>query len=176
VRPGDIATEIFLLPAALTPEKNGSYTNTQRLVQWHDKAVEPPGDCRSEAWFIYHLGRRLRALYADDSSPRGRQLQALTWEYGAVGPTGEPDLERVVREINGYTVVDGKPLAHFNALQADGYAGFNRLYEQGTIDGDITPPSHCYGRPFSWSYAIYPAPALRGGWDYTNNSRYGSER
>src|SRR5690606_33733905 len=72
LQPSDIKTEIFLLPAALTPEKDGSYTNTQRLVQWHEKAVEPPGDCRAEPWFLYHLGRRLKELYDGDDSPRGR--------------------------------------------------------------------------------------------------------
>ncbi len=120
VRPQEIGTEVFLLPAALTPEKCGSYTNTQRLVQWHDQAVEPPGDCRSESWFVYHLGRRLRELYAGDDSPRGRQIQAITWDYDAVGATGEPDLQRVVKEINGYTVADGQPLPHYNQLRDDG--------------------------------------------------------
>src|SRR5439155_1513496 len=72
VRPQEIKTEIFLMPAAIAAEKDGSFTNTQRLVQWHDKSVEPPGDARSEAWFVYHLGRRLRELYHDDESPRGR--------------------------------------------------------------------------------------------------------
>ncbi|MBM9606074.1 hypothetical protein [Desulfopila inferna] len=42
----EIKTETLLLPAALPGEKNGSFTNTHRLVQWHDKVVEPPGDCR----------------------------------------------------------------------------------------------------------------------------------
>jgi formate dehydrogenase major subunit len=120
VRPQDIPTEVFLLPAALTPEKDGSYTNTQRLVQWHDRAVEPPGDCRSEAWFVYHLGRRLRALYADDTGPRGRQIQAITWDYPMVHATDEPDLNAVVKEINGYTLADGRPVGHYNALRADG--------------------------------------------------------
>jgi formate dehydrogenase major subunit len=120
IRPQDIGTEIFLMPAAVTPEKEGSYTNTQRLVQWHDKAVEPPGACRSEAWFIYHLGRRLRELYAGEDSPAARQLRSITWDYGEKGPTREPDLERVVREINGYTVADGQLLPHYNQLRADG--------------------------------------------------------
>jgi formate dehydrogenase major subunit len=56
-------TEVFLLPAALPAEKDGTFTNTQRLIQWHDKAVEPPGDARSDLWFMYHLGQRLKAMY-----------------------------------------------------------------------------------------------------------------
>ena len=60
LRPEDIETEIFLLPAATHVEKDGSFTNTQRLLQWHHKAVEPPGDCRSDLWFAFHLMRRIR--------------------------------------------------------------------------------------------------------------------
>ena len=56
VRTEDIATEVFFFPAAAHTEKDGTFTNTQRLLQWHDKAVEPPGDCRSELHFMYHLG------------------------------------------------------------------------------------------------------------------------
>src|SRR4051812_11528538 len=40
-----IATEVFLVPAAAHTEKDGTFTNTQRLLQWHHKAVEPPRDC-----------------------------------------------------------------------------------------------------------------------------------
>ena len=52
----DIGTEVFFLPAAAHSEKDGTFTNTQRLLQWHHKAVEPPGDCRSDLWFYYELG------------------------------------------------------------------------------------------------------------------------
>ena len=41
------------MPAALPGEKDGTFTNTHRLLQWHDKVVEPPGDSRSELWFIF---------------------------------------------------------------------------------------------------------------------------
>ena len=47
LRTEEIPTEIFLLPAAGHAEKDGTFTNTQRLLQWHHKAVEPPGDARS---------------------------------------------------------------------------------------------------------------------------------
>ena len=59
VRAGDIGTEVFFMPAASHVEKEGTFTNTQRLLQWREKAVEPPGDCRSELWFAYHLGCRV---------------------------------------------------------------------------------------------------------------------
>lgn len=120
LRPQDIKTEIFWLPPAVTPEKEGSYTNTQRLVQWHDKAVEPPGDCRSESWFLYYLGQRLKELYADDDSPKGRQIRALTWDYPLTGKHREPDLAAVVKEINGFTVADGKPVKNYTGLKDDG--------------------------------------------------------
>ena len=58
----DIGTEVFVLPAAAHTEKAGSFTNTQRLLQWHHQAVEPAGDVRSDLWFTYHLGRRIRGL------------------------------------------------------------------------------------------------------------------
>ena len=56
----DIGTEVFFFPAAAHTEKEGSFTNTQRLVQWHHQATEPQGDQRSELHFYFHLGRMLR--------------------------------------------------------------------------------------------------------------------
>ena len=64
LRPEDIQTEVFLMPAASHIEKDGHFTNTQRLLQWHDKALEPPGDARSELWFMHHLFKRVREHYA----------------------------------------------------------------------------------------------------------------
>ena len=60
----DIGTEVFFMPAATYVEKDGTFTNTQRLLQWHNKAVEPPGDCRSDLHFAYHLGRIIRERVA----------------------------------------------------------------------------------------------------------------
>ena len=58
-------------------EKDGSFTNTQRLLQWHNKAVEPPGDCRSELHFMYHLIRRIREKLAA-SGERARPRRCST--------------------------------------------------------------------------------------------------
>ena len=69
LKTADIQTEVFFLPAAAVAEMDGSFTNTQRLLQWHHKAVEPPGECRSELDFI---ARKVRA--ASIAAPRLRPL------------------------------------------------------------------------------------------------------
>jgi formate dehydrogenase major subunit len=110
VDPRTVKTEVFFLPAAASTEKDGSFTNTQRLIQWRDKAVDPPGDARSDLWFVYHLGKRLKALYADSTEAKDRPLQALTWDYDRIEPEhdsrifDEPDAQLVLKEINGYYV------------------------------------------------------------------------
>ena len=79
--PKTIKTEVFFFPAASASEKDGCFTNTQRLIQWHDKAVDPPDDCRSDTWFVYHLGKRLKRLYAGSEKDRDQGLLNLTWDY-----------------------------------------------------------------------------------------------
>jgi formate dehydrogenase major subunit len=102
IRPEDIGTEVFVLPAASVTEKDGSFTNTHRLIQWHHAAVEAPGDARSDAWFIFHLGRELKRRHATSADERDAGLRALTWDYPTQGPYEEPVIDFVLREINGY--------------------------------------------------------------------------
>lgn len=120
LRPEEIATEVFLMPAAGHAEKDGCFTNTQRLLQWHQKAVDPPGDARSETWFMYHLGRRLKDKARQDPQPRNAGLSALTWDYSLEGTIQEPKVEEVLQEINGYTVPDRRLVNGFGELKADG--------------------------------------------------------
>ena len=120
VKPADIATEVFFFPAAAHTEKDGSFTNTQRLLQWHHKAIDPPGDCRSDLHFMYHLGRRLKKLYAGSVDPKDRPVQRLAWEYRTNGPRADPDAEHVLAEINGYNTADRKPVAKYTELKDDG--------------------------------------------------------
>jgi formate dehydrogenase major subunit len=115
----DIKTEIFWMPAAAHTEKDGSFTNTQRLLQWHHKAVEPRQDARSELWFTYHLGRIIRAKLAGSSAAKDRPVLDLTWEYPLVGDAQDPDAEAVLKEINGVDA-SGNPLTTFAELKDDG--------------------------------------------------------
>jgi formate dehydrogenase major subunit len=118
LRPEDVATEVFFLPAAAHVEKDGSFTNTQRLLQWHRKAVEPKGDCRSDLWFVYHLGRAIRERLAGSEDPRDLPLLELTWDYPTVGPDAEPSAEAVLAEINGSG--PGGLLSGYTELRDDG--------------------------------------------------------
>ncbi len=134
----EVRTEVFFFPAAAAPEKQGTLTNTQRLMQYHNKAMDPTGDSRSDAWFVYQLGKRLKELYAGSTEPRDQPLLNLTWDYdyrheerlpdGTLSRIhGEPDAELILQEINGFRPNDidersGRPrlLGSFAELQADG--------------------------------------------------------
>jgi len=120
LRPEDIATEVFLMPAAGTAEKEGTFTNTQRLLQYRELAVEPPGDARSETWFMYHLGKRIKEKGKNDPRARNEGLKSLTWNYTVEGPSAEPCVEEVLMEINGYTVADRKQLKAIPEIKNDG--------------------------------------------------------
>ncbi len=132
----EVATEVFFFPAAGHAEKDGCFTNTQRLIQWHEKAVDPPGDCRSDGWFVYHLGRRLRAKAAADANPVNDGLRALTWTYPTVGPHDEPDAEAILREINGWRVADRQQVNGFTDLAADGSTACGCWIYSGVFQAD----------------------------------------
>ena len=160
VDPTTIKTEVFFLPAAASTEKEGSFTNTQRLLQWRDKAIDPPGDARSDLWFVYHLGKRLKELYANSQEPRDRGLQALTWDYEREEPEpgshilDEPDAQLVLKELNGYyvypqdqTATDGEKPKAYSLREAPHVPGFAALKADG---------STACG---SWIYSgVYPEP------------------
>jgi formate dehydrogenase major subunit len=119
MRTEDIGTEVFFLPAAAHTEKNGSFTNTQRMLQWHHTAVEPAGDARSDLWFTYHLGRRIRAKLAGSQAGMDRPVLDLTWDYPTEGSHDEPSADAVLAEVNGWDAA-GKPLSAYTQLKADG--------------------------------------------------------
>ncbi|NUL46242.1 molybdopterin-dependent oxidoreductase [Cellulosimicrobium funkei] len=122
LRTEDIETEVFFFPAANHVEKAGTFTQTQRLVQWRHQAVQPPGDAQSELQFFYEVGRRIRARLAGSTDPRDRALLDLTWDY-PVDEHGEPDGDAVLQEINGRHLTGpdaGKHLSTFNEMKADG--------------------------------------------------------
>lgn len=160
LHPKNIATEIFFLPAAGHAEKDGCFTNTQRLIQFHEQAVMPPDDCRSDAWFMYHLGRRLKQKAKVAGGERNEGLNALTWDYGTQGEHAEPIIEEVIAEINGCTTADRKPVKLFTDLRNDGSTACGCWIYSGIMPGEgdnrarKREPRGLYGH--GWGYA-WPA-------------------
>jgi formate dehydrogenase major subunit len=160
----EIPTEVFFLPAAGHAEKDGSYTNTQRLLQWHHKAVEPKGDCRSELWFYYHLGRKLRERLADSQDPKDRPLLDLTWSYPTAGAQQEPSAEAVLAEIGGRDDSD-RALSGYKFLKADGSTSCGCWIYCGVYADDVNQAAR---RKPHWEQG---EAALEWAWSWPANRR-----
>ena len=116
----EIPTEVFFLPAAAHTEKDGSFTNTQRLLQWHWQATEPKRDCRSDLWFYFHLGRLIKQKLEDSEEPRDELVKAVRWEYPTHSQIQEPSAEAVLQEVSGWEVPAGTFLDGYPKLKPDG--------------------------------------------------------
>lgn len=118
VNPKDIKTEVFLLPAAASYEKEGSITNSGRWIQWRYQAIHPTGDAKSDLWIVDRLFKALRQTY-EAGGVFPEPILHMKWSYDKPGQD-EPDVEKVALEINGYSTSDGSPVANFTQLAQDG--------------------------------------------------------
>jgi formate dehydrogenase major subunit len=161
--PEQIETEVFLMPAAGHVEKAGHFTNTQRLLQWRDKALDPPGDARSELHFMHHLAKRIKAHYAGSERARDWPIRNLQWDYPEHGEHAEPDPEAVLREINGYDVATGRHLSGFVDLRMDGSTAcgcwiYSGCFADGVNQtrrrdpGDLDAPGGSVSPEWGWAW------------------------
>ncbi len=128
MRPEDVRTEVFFLPAAAHTEKDGSFTNTQRLLQWREQAVAPPGDCQSDFDFFNQLGRRIREKLAGSEARRDRPILDLTWDYESA--------DDVLKEINGRDA-EGGFVSKYQDLQDDGSTTCGSWIHAGIYAGGV---------------------------------------
>jgi formate dehydrogenase major subunit len=167
LRTEEIGTEVFFFPAASHVEKDGTFTQTQRMLQWHHKAVEPPGDCRSDLHFFFHLGRKIKERLAGSTDERDRPVLDLVWDY-PTDSRGEPSAEAVLQEINGRHLSGdkaGQPLSTFTEMKADGSTtGGCWIYCGVYADGVNQAARRKPGREQSWV-------APEWGWAWPANRR-----
>jgi len=132
VNPADIQTEVFLLPACSSVEKEGSVANSGRWAQWRYKAVEPVGQSISDLWILDALHKSIKKEYSSGGVFPDPILN-LSWDYGSgeeIDLHKEPDVHIVAKEINGYFLEDkvvndkqfkkGQQVPSFAFLQNDG--------------------------------------------------------
>jgi formate dehydrogenase major subunit len=109
MKPGEIQTEVFMLPCASSVEKEGSISNSSRLAQWRYKAIDPIGGSKPDAEIMNELYYRVKMLYRAEGGIFPEPIMNLTWNYGQMGPDGkvhEVDIHQVAKEINGYYLED----------------------------------------------------------------------
>jgi formate dehydrogenase major subunit len=121
VDPKKVKTEVFLLPAAATMEKEGSQSNSGRWVQWKYKAVNPPGDAISCGDIQLRIIDAVKALYAKEGGPNAESILNLKWDYK--DRQGNMDVLKVAKQINGHWEADVEAM--------DG--GQKKLFKKGCL-------------------------------------------
>ena len=130
--PAAIQTEVFRLPSTCFAEQDGSFTNSGRVIQWHWKAADGPGEAMSDLDIIGGLFARLRALYAQDGGAFPDPVLGLAWPYRI---PRQPHPEEVAMEINGKAladVTDPKDPTKILAKAGEQLAGFAQLRDDGS--------------------------------------------
>ena len=126
-----IQTEVFQLPASGFAEKDGTFTNSARWMQWKWKALDPPGTAKTDQEILARIYLAVRDLYKKEGGALPEQVMNLSWAY--TNPAA-PDLGEVLKEINGKALQDipdpkdktkmirtaGQQLENFGQLQDDG--------------------------------------------------------
>jgi len=113
----DIKTEVFLLPACASYEKEGSISNSGRWLQWRYKACDPVGESKDDLWMIDQIAKRVKKLYAKGGKCAA-PLVDMMWDYGK-----HPSPHTVAKEVNGYYMSGpnkGKQVVSFAKLAIDG--------------------------------------------------------
>ncbi len=161
VDPADIKTEVFLLPAASSYEKEGSVTNSGRWSQWRYKCADAPGDAIPDLDILNQIVIRLKDLYSRDANaPLRGAIIDLDWDYGS-----HVDVRQVAKEINGYDLTSGKLMATFGKLKDDGTTSSgNWLYCHSYVEPELEPDAPIPGNraslrdltPGKFNIGLYP--------------------
>jgi len=130
IKPSEIKTEVFVLPAAASIEKEGSITNSGRWMQWRYKGADAPGDALPDAEIMNLIWQELKALYKKEGGKFPEPILNLRWDQ--YFHNNEFDAEAVAKDINGYfladvTMPDGKSFKKGELVPS-----FAMLKEDGT--------------------------------------------
>ncbi|ANB76472.1 formate dehydrogenase [Paraburkholderia phytofirmans OLGA172] len=131
VDPAHIQTEVFRLPTSCFAEENGAVVSSSRVLQWHWKGAEPPGEAKSDIDIMSGIFSRVREMYRTSGGAFPDPILNLTWPYD--NPES-PRPDELAREYNGRAIAPvtdpsnkekvlvkaGQQLAAFSQLRADG--------------------------------------------------------
>ncbi len=160
VDPATIDTEVIFLPAAAFMEREGSLTNSGRMVQWRYTGIEPAGQAKPDLEIIHLLFEKVRELYAGSTERKDEALMKGTWDYDT--SSNVAFAEDVLKEINGYNLENGELLKGIGELKADGSTSCGCWVYPGVFAGNqnnskrrdnVTDPGGLGIYPgFAWSW------------------------
>jgi formate dehydrogenase major subunit len=101
----NIKTEVYRLPGAGFAEKDGTFVNSARWLQWKWAAVPPPGDAKVDQEILARIFLKVRELYQKESGKFPDALLSASWAYSN---PNNPSLSEVAKEINGKALADVK--------------------------------------------------------------------
>jgi formate dehydrogenase major subunit len=112
-----IPTTVYRLPGAGFAEKDGTFVNSARWLQWKNAALPPPGDAKLDQEILARIFLGVRDLYRKEGGKFPDPVLNLTWSYT---DPGNPSLAEVAKEINGRDLTTGQQLPGFGLLKDDG--------------------------------------------------------
>jgi formate dehydrogenase major subunit len=98
-----IGTTVYRLPCAGFAEKDGTFVNSARWLQWKNAAVPTPGDARLDHDILAQIFLKVRELYQKEGGRFPDPILNLRWPYTR---PANPALAEVAREINGQALAD----------------------------------------------------------------------
>jgi formate dehydrogenase major subunit len=99
----EIGTTVYRLPCAGFAEKDGTFVNSARWLQWKNAAVPTPGEARLDQDILAQIFLKVRELYQKDGGRFPDPILNLRWQYTR---PANPALAEVAREINGQALAD----------------------------------------------------------------------
>jgi formate dehydrogenase major subunit len=69
-----------ILPASALPEKTGTFTNTDRMVQLAQAAIEPPGAAKQDLWIIHAIAKEMGVSWALENRLPAQNDAAVVYE------------------------------------------------------------------------------------------------
>ncbi len=126
----NIKTEVYRLPGAGFAEKDGTFVNSARWLQWKWAAVPPPGDAKLDQEILAQIFLRVRDLYEKEGGKFPDPILNLSWNYTI---PSNPSLSEVARELNGKALDDVTDKATNTTLKAgQQLPGFSWLRDDGS--------------------------------------------
>jgi len=98
-----IKTAVYRLPGAGFAEKDGTFVNSARWLQWKYVAVPTPGDAKVDQEILARIFLKVRELYQKEGGKFPDPVLNVTWSY--TNPLN-PSLAEVAKEINGKALAD----------------------------------------------------------------------